>query len=138
MGEDDDGLVRIGIENEDGEIKVKAMEPVIARQLGKVMIALADEREGVEPRHVALRRRWKPGGERDMANYIVGWSVGMGFFWANSDWTGHWWIFGGQIALGAIIGGARVWRDAADEAEERRERYHGPSVDETTGRLPWQ
>lgn len=136
IGEKDDGLVRIG--NEDGEIKVKAMQPVIARQLGKVMIALADEREGVEPRHVALRRRWRPGGERDVANYIVGWCVGMGFFWAGYEWTAHWWFFGGQLVLGAAVGGARIWRDIQDEDDERRERRYGQHANESTGRLPWE
>ena len=124
-----DDKVRIGIEDENGRVRTKEMDPVIARQLGMMIIAMADEKEGIEPHYLSVRRRWRPWGTRDRTNIFVGYMVGSSLVWANSDWHPWNWVFLGVQAVVAVAGSAYQFRrDREDEKTEKKR----------TGRPVWE
>lgn len=128
--------VNIGFAIEDC-IHTMSMTPDRARQMGASLIREADVVEMRPPMTERIKARWQAGGERDRSNMVVGFSLGAGLFWAASDWEWHWWAFAAQMALGAVAGAVRVWRDGNDELDEFREKYQNV-VDDSTGQLPWE
>lgn len=132
----DANKVNIGFQLDD-RIHVMNMTPDLARQMGVNLISEADIVEHRVPMTERIKARWQAGGERDRSNMVVGFSLGAGLFWAASDWEWHWWAFAAQMALGAVAGAVRVWRDDNDELNEFREKYQNV-VDDSTGQLPWE
>ena len=126
--------VNIGFQVDD-RIHVISMTPDRARQMGIGLINEADVVDYRAPWRERIKDRWKPGGLRDRMNYLVGFSVGIAFYWYSIE---NWWLFGAQITLGAAAGGFRTWGDGNDEIDEMREKYHGEVVDDENGQLPWE